>query len=216
MKLLVDLLPVILFFVVYKFYGDFVAAENSLCLSGDSFCIPGGDEGAIYAATIVAIVAAFIQTGAFWLKHRKFEQMHLITLGVLVLLGGATLAFQDELFIKWKPTIVNWLFAVAFLASHFIGEKTLVQRLMGQAVTLEPAVVWRQLNVAWVVFFVAAGLINIYVAYTFSTDFWVNFKLFGMTGLTFAFIIAQAMFLTRYMVEEQEQSSAEGEEGTQA
>lgn len=208
MKLLVDLLPVILFFVVYKFYGDFVSAEQALCLSGDNFCIPGGDEGAIYAATIVAIIAAFIQTALFWFKHRRFEQMHVITLGVLVLLGGATLAFQDELFIKWKPTIVNWLFAVAFLGSQFIGEKTFVQRLMEQAVTLEPLSVWRHLNMAWVVFFIISGLINLYVAYTFSTDFWVNFKLFGMTGLTFAFIIGQAVFLTRYMVEEVEEKES--------
>ena len=216
MKFLVDLLPVILFFVVFKFYGDFVAADSALCLTGQSFCIPGGDDGAIYAATIVAILAAFIQTFGFWLKNRRFEQMHLITLGVLALLGGATLLFQDELFIKWKPTIVNWLFAIAFLGSQFIGDKPLVQRFMGQAVVLEPATVWQKLNTVWVVFFVSIGLINIYVAYNYPTDVWVNFKLFGMMGLTFAFIIGQALFLTRYMVEEveeKESSTNQGEEG---
>jgi len=173
MKFLFDLFPILLFFLAYKLYD-------------------------IYVATAVAIGAAFVQTGAYWLKHRKFEKMHLITLGILVLFGGLTLALRDPLFIKWKPTVVNWLFGVSFLGSQFIGERTLVERMMGHAITA-PSPVWSRLNWAWTLFFVFMGLLNLYVAYNFSEDTWVNFKLFGMMGLTLVFVFAQAFYLSRYM-----------------
>ncbi len=180
MKFLFDLFPIILFFIAYKTYD-------------------------IYVATAVAIGAAMVQTGLYWLKHRKFEKMHVITLGILVVFGGLTLALHDPVFIKWKPTVVNWLFGAAFLASGFIGKTTLVERMMGHAIQA-PAPVWTRLNLAWVVFFLFMGLINLYVAFNFSEDTWVNFKLFGMMGLTLVFVFAQAFYLSRYMESQEEES----------
>ena len=178
MKFLFDLFPILLFFAAYKMYD-------------------------IYVATAVAIGAAFLQTGLFWLKHRRFEKMHVITLLILILFGGLTLALRDPVFIKWKPTVVNWLFGASFLGSQFIGERTLVERMMGHAITV-PGPVWRRLNVAWVLFFVAMGLLNLFVAYNYSEEAWVNFKLFGMMGLTLVFVFAQAFYLGRYMVPDEE------------
>lgn len=177
MKFLYDFFPILLFFIAYKMYG-------------------------IYAATVVAIVASIIQVGTFWLKHRRFENMHLVTLGLIVVLGGATLWLQDERFIKWKPTLVNWLFGLAFLGSQFIGKKPLVERMMSAAVQL-PNEIWGRLNLIWVIFFVFMGVANLYVVYNYDTDTWVNFKLFGMMGLTFAFVIAQAFYLARHMTEDE-------------
>lgn len=178
MKFLFDLFPIILFFAAYKMYD-------------------------IYVATAVAIGAAFLQTGLFWLKHRKFEKMHVITLAILVVFGGLTLILRDPVFIKWKPTVVNWLFGATFLASRFFGERTLIERMMGHAITV-PAPIWLRLNWAWVLFFLAMGIINIYVAYTYSEETWVNFKLFGMMGMTLVFVFAQAFYLGRYMETEEE------------
>ncbi|MDH3979792.1 MAG: septation protein A [Gammaproteobacteria bacterium] len=180
MKFLFDLFPIILFFIAYKTYD-------------------------IYVATAVAIGAAMVQTGLYWLKHRKFEKMHVITLGILIVFGGLTLALHDPVFIKWKPTVVNWLFGVAFLASSFIGKTTLVERMMGHAIEA-PAPVWTRLNLAWVMFFLFMGLINLYVAFNFSEDTWVNFKLFGMMGLTLVFVFAQAFYLSRYMESREDES----------
>ena len=174
MKFLFDLFPILLFFLAYKLYD-------------------------IYVATAVAIVAALLQTVLFRLKHRKFEKMHVITLGILILFGGLTLALRDPVFIKWKPTVVNWLFGVTFLGSRFIGKRTLVERMMSHAINA-PAPVWLRLNWAWIIFFIGMGLLNLYVAYNFSEDTWVDFKLFGMMGLTLLFVFGQAFYLSRHMV----------------
>jgi len=173
MKFLFDLFPIILFFVAYKMYD-------------------------IYVATAVAIAAAFVQTGLFWLKTRRFEKMHVITLGILIVFGGLTLALRDPVFIKWKPTVVNWLFAAAFVGARMFSKTSLIERMMGHAITV-PAAVWDRLNWAWVLFFVAVGIINLYVAFSYSEETWVNFKLFGMMGLTLVFVFAQAFYLGRYM-----------------
>ncbi len=180
MKLLFDLFPVILFFVAYKAAG-------------------------IYVATAVAIAASFIQVGLYWLKRRRFETMHLVSLGLIAVFGGATLLLQDPVFIKWKPTILNWLFAAVFVGSQFVGEKPLVQRLMGHAVQV-PDFAWRRVNLLWAAFFVLSGVANLFVAFNYSEDTWVNFKLFGLMGMTFVFIIAQSFYLARFMVEETEEA----------
>lgn len=172
MKFLFDFFPILLFFIAFKTYG-------------------------IYVATAVAIAAGFIQSGLYWYKHRRFEKMHIITLILLVVFGGATLILQDEMFIKWKVSVVNWLFGVVFLGSQFVGKKNIIERMMGSNISL-PAPVWRNLNMAWSLFFVALGFLNLYVIYNFDTDTWVDFKLFGMTGLTIAFVIAQSVYLMRH------------------
>jgi len=176
MKILLDFLPVIVFFAVYKFTND------------------------ILLATAVLIPATLLQMLYSWRVQGKIEKMQLVTLVLVVLLSGATLAFQDKAFIQWKPTIVNWLFAVGFLATQFIGDKTVVERLMGSSMEL-PKGIWSRLNLAWVAFFIAVGIVNLYVAYNFSEEIWVDFKLFGMLGLTILFIILQGLYIAKHAKE---------------
>jgi intracellular septation protein len=172
MKLLIDFFPILLFFISYKFFG-------------------------IYVATGVAIGTSFIQVGWHWIRNRKFEMMQVVTLIILVVLGGATLTLHNELFIKWKPTAINWIFATVFLCSH-LTKTTIIQRLMQQNISL-PRNIWQRLNFSWVVFFFLTGLANIYVVYHFDTNTWVNFKLFGLLGLTILFVILQAIFLAKHV-----------------
>jgi len=177
MKFLFDFFPILLFFVAYKLYGIFVA-------------------------TAVAIAASFVQVGLHWIKHRRFENMHLVTLALIVVFGGLTLFLQDEAFIKWKPTVINWLFAIVFLASQFVGKKTLVERMMGAKLELS-ACVWSRLNMGWSLFFIFLGAVNLYVFTYYDTDTWVNFKLFGLMGLTLVFLVGQSFYLMRHIVIEE-------------
>jgi intracellular septation protein len=217
MKLLVDFFPILLFFVAYKLQG-------------------------IYVATGVAIAASAAQVGWGWWRRGKVETMHLATLVLLVVFGGLTIALRDPIFVMWKPTLVNWLFAAVFLGSQWVGERTLIERLMAHAIEV-PRAIWQRLNLAWVLFFVFSGLANLYVVYFWSGFFearealiaatgqegvdladcaerfsgavlglctdahareevWVNFKLFGMMGLTILFVIAQAFYLARHIKDE--------------
>ena len=173
MKFLYDFFPILLFFVAYKLYD-------------------------IYVATAVAIAAAAIQTLAFWLKHRRFEKMHLVTFFLLLVFGGLTIFLHDPTFIKWKPTVINWLFAAVFIGSHWIGDRPLVERMMSHAIKAERPV-WLRLSWMWIVFFSGIGLLNLYVAYNYSEATWVNFKLFGIMGLTLAFALVQAVYMARHM-----------------
>ena len=154
------------------------------------------------------IVATIVQVGFNWFRHHKVEKMHLITLLLVLLFGGLTLYLQDPLFLKWKPTVVNWLFAVVFIGSHFIGGTTLVERMMSKSVALPPPI-WIRLNLAWTLFFVIMGTVNLYVAFSFSEATWVNFKLFGMLGMTALFIIGQAFYLARFMAEPEQNTTPE-------
>jgi intracellular septation protein len=181
MKLLYDFFPVLLFFVTYKLYDD-------------------PTEG-ILAATAVIIVATCAQVAITWLRERRVQRMHLVTLALVVTLGGITLLLEDEIYVKWKPTAVNWLFAAAFLASQFIGRKNLVRRIMESKVEL-PDLIWTRLNLGWVSFFLFLGAVNLYVVYNYDTDTWVNFKLFGLVGLTVVFVFAQAVYLMRHVSDE--------------
>jgi intracellular septation protein len=175
MKLLFDFFPILLFFVAYKFAD-------------------------IYVATAVAIAASFIQVGISWFRSHKVEPMHLVTLAIIVVFGGLTLYLQNEMFIKWKPTVINWLFGVVFLSSQVFGEKTMIERMLGANMSL-PAMVWRRLNLSWSTFFIVLGGVNVFVLYSFDTNTWVNFKLFGMLGLTFVFVLLQSFYLSRHMTE---------------
>ena len=175
MKLLFDFFPILLFFIAYK------AAD-------------------IYVATAVAIAATFLQVGISWLKTRTVATMQLVTLVILVVFGGLTLYLHDEQFIKWKPTVINWLFGATFLVSHIFGDRTAIERMLGTSMTL-PQVVWRRLNLGWIIFFLSLGGANLYVMSHFDRDAWVNFKLFGMLGLTLLFIVLQSFYLSRYLAE---------------
>jgi intracellular septation protein len=172
MKLLVDFFPIILFFVAFKFFG-------------------------IYIATTVAMSTCFIQVGWQWFKHHKVDMLQIVTLVLITVLGTATLLLHNELFIKWKPTAINWIFAAIFLGSH-LTKQTIMQRLMSNNISL-PTNVWTRLNLSWVIFFFITGLVNIYVVYHFDTNTWVNFKLFGVLGMTVAFVVLQAIYLSRYI-----------------
>jgi intracellular septation protein len=173
MKLLFDFLPLLLFYIAFKFYG-------------------------IYIATAVLMAVSFLQIGVYWLKHRRFEKLPLITLAMVLLFGGITLAFHDDMFIKWKFSVLYWLLALCFLGSQFIGQKNLMQRMLDKQITL-PVQVWRRVNQSWALFFLAMGFVNVYVMYHFSTNAWVNFKFFGAFGLTVAFLIAQFVYMSRYL-----------------
>ena len=173
MKFIADFFPILLFFGAYHLYD-------------------------IYVATAVAVVAAFVQVGYQYLRHHQVPTMHWVTLGLLVVFGGLTLLLRDPTFIKWKPTVVNWLFAAAFLVAPLVTSRTLIERLMSHAVTL-PDFAWRRLNVAWIIFFFVLGALNLFVAYRFEETVWVNFKLFGLMGLTLLFAVAQGFYLVRHM-----------------
>ncbi|MCK5336505.1 MAG: septation protein A [Gammaproteobacteria bacterium] len=168
-------------------------------------------------ATGVAIVASFIQVGGYWLKTRSVEKMHIFSLALITILGGITIAFGDPAFIQWKPTVLNWVFAAAFLISQYVGKRSLVHRMMSAQISL-PEAIWARLNMSWVVFFIVSGLANLYVAFYYAVeldektrmDTWVNFKLFGLLGLTFIFVIAQALYLARYMAPEEDTEEKEG------
>ena len=175
MKLLFDFFPILLFFIAYKLFD-------------------------IYVATAVAIGATFLQIGFSWFKTRKVATMQWVTLAVILVFGGLTLYLHDEQFIKWKPTVINWLFGAAFLVSQVFGEQTAIERMLGSNLTL-PKPVWRRLNLLWVSFFLVMGSANLYVMSHFDRDTWVNFKLFGMLGLTLVFIVLQSFYLSRYMTE---------------
>jgi intracellular septation protein len=170
MQLLVDFIPLIAFFVA------FVAFD-------------------LYVATATIIVVTALQIAYQWFRHRKVNKMLLIS-GVLVaVLGGITLALRNPVFLQWKLTVVNWLFAAGFLGSQIFGSKTFTERIMGHAVELEPAM-WRQLNTMWVVNFAVIGALNLYVMYNFDLQIWVYFKTFGMIGLTVLTAVGQALWIS--------------------
>ena len=173
MKFLFDLFPVILFFVAFKLFG-------------------------IYTATAVAIAATFVQIGWVWYRRRKVDNMLWVSLGVIVVFGGATLLLHDETFIKWKPTVLYWLFGAALLIADFGFRRNLIRAMMEKQMAL-PDAVWRKLLLSWVGFFAMMGALNLYVAFNFSTDAWVNFKLFGGMGLMLGFVLLQALVLAKHV-----------------
>jgi intracellular septation protein len=183
MKFLFDLFPVILFFAAYKF-GD------------------------IYIATGVAIAATFAQIGWVHFRHGKVDKMLWVSLGLIVVFGGATLFLRDPTFIKWKPTILYWVFATVLLGSALLLKKNLIRSMLEQQVQL-PDSLWMKLNLAWVAFFAAMGALNLHVAFNYSESDWVNFKLFGGMGLMLAFIVAQGLVLAKYIPEEKSEDTKE-------
>jgi len=173
MKFLFDLFPVILFFIVFKFAG-------------------------IYAATAVAIAATIAQILWVKLRHGKVDGMLIASGAIIIIFGGATLLLHDENFIKWKPTILYWCFAIALAISHLFFKKNLIRSVMEKQISMAN-VLWTRLNYAWALFFTGLGFLNLYIAYNYTTDTWVDFKLFGTMGLMFAFIIGQTLLLNKHM-----------------
>lgn len=200
MKILFDLLPVILFFVAYKIAGGNQAFAHELASRwlGDGIAVT---QAPILLATAVAILATIAQIGWVWMRHRKVDTMLWISLGIIVVFGGATLFFHNPTFIKWKPTALYWLFGGTLTVSAVIFRRNLIRKMLEAQVRL-PEPVWGRLNFAWAGFFILMGFLNLYVAYTFSEETWVNFKLFGGLGLMLLFVLGQGFYLSRHIQEE--------------
>ncbi|EOC1287241.1 septation protein A [Cronobacter muytjensii] len=177
MKQLLDFLPLIVFFVVYKLHDIFWAT----------------------AALIVATALAVIYS---WYKYRKVEKMTLVTFVLVAVFGGLTIYFHNAEFIKWKVTIIYALFAGALLIGQWVMKKPLIQSMLGKEIAL-PAQAWSRLNLAWAMFFIFCGLLNIYVAFWLPEAVWMNFKVFGIPGLTLVFTLLSGVYIYRHMPQEE-------------
>lgn len=183
MKFLFDIFPVILFFIAFKFFG-------------------------IFAATAVAMIATIAQIIYVKLRHGTVDKMLLMSGVIITVFGGATLLLKDPKFIQWKPTILYWLFTAGMLGSQLLFNKNPIRSLMEKQISL-PDLVWSKLNIAWALLFLALGFLNLYVAYNYSQDIWVDFKLFGITGIMFLFIILQTVFISKYLPKEEPNGGSE-------
>ena len=208
MKFLFDLFPVILFFGTYKYGESHQEWAHGLVTQFLGGLIAGGavpaDQSAILLATAVAIVATFLQIGYLLVRGRKVDGMLWLSLGVIVVAGGATIYFHDDTFIKWKPTILYWAFALALLVAQVFYRKNLMRTVMEASVKL-PDPVWSRVGYTWIACFFAMGLLNLLMAFVvFRTDTsaWVSFKLFGFTGIFFAFVLVQTLMLSKHIEED--------------
>lgn len=186
MKQFIDFIPLLLFFIVYKI------EPRAVDILGNSYML-----GGIFSATAMLIISSVVVYGILFVKQGKLEKSQWLTLIACLVFGSLTLAFHSETFLKWKAPVVNWLFALAFAGSHFIGDRPLIQRIMGHALSL-PQPIWTRLNIAWIIFFLFCGAANLYVAFTYQ-EFWVDFKVFGSLGMTLLFLIGQGLFLAKHM-----------------
>ncbi|MDR2165548.1 MAG: septation protein A [Zoogloeaceae bacterium] len=198
MKLFFDLFPVILFFVTFKLMGHY--PEQATEWAGRLFGQTTPDQAPILIATLVVIAATFVQIAWVFRRHGKVERMLWISLALVTVFGGMTLVFHDETFIKWKPTVLYWVMAGS-MGTAVLFKKNAIRLMMQDKLDL-PEPVWFRLNMFWIAFFVFMGIANLCVARAFSTETWVNFKLFGGMGLMFVFAIAQGFYLARFMKEE--------------
>lgn len=203
-KFLFDLFPVIIFFIAYKL-GDANPEATRQILQQIGLPQPTGinEKPGIYLATFVAIIASAAQILWVKLRGKKVETMLWVSMGIILVFGSATLWLHDESFIKWKPTVLYWVFAGAIFGAALFG-RNLIRGLMNAQLEL-PEVAWSRLNLSWGGFFATMGLVNLWVAFNYSTDAWVNFKLFGSMGLMLVFVIAQGMMLSKYMDKEENQ-----------
>ena len=204
MKLLFDLFPVILFFVVFKLTGANPEAAQAFGSHYLSALVSGGEvslaQAPILLATAVAIIATVAQIGWLLVRRKKVDNMLWVSFVIIAVFGGATIYFHDEQFIKLKPTVLYWCFSAALLLSPILFKKNLIKSMIGAQLDL-PEPVWRKLNLAWGLFFLVMGALNLYIGANFPLAFWVNFKLFGFLGLMLVFVIGQSLFLSRYIKE---------------
>ena len=202
MKLLFDFLPIALFFGIFKYAEGHTAWAAQFATQSLGFLVSGGvvgpKEAPVLLATVVVIAATALQIVVVKLRGKKVDLMLWISFVLVALLGGATIFFHNEDFIKWKPTGLYWAAGTALLVAQTIFKKNGIKALMGSQLEL-PAPVWAKLNSAWALFFLAMGALNLWVAYNYPTAVWVNFKLFGILGLMLVFAIGQAFFLSKYL-----------------
>lgn len=204
MKLLFDLFPVILFFVAYKVGNSYPEAAASLAASVLGGLAADGQvpasQAPILLATAVAILASLLQVGYRLARRQKVEAMLWLSLGVIVVFGGATIWLHDETFIKWKPTILYWLFGAILLGGRLFSGRNLLRSVLGEQIAVAPAI-WERMLWVWILFFAAIGIVNLVVAFNFPTETWVNFKLFGLLGITLLFTLGIGLWLARHMKE---------------
>jgi intracellular septation protein len=202
MKFFFDFLPVILFFGTFKYAEARTEVAAAFATEHLGFLVSGGvvgtEEAPVLLATLVVIVATLLQVGVQLARGKKVDVMLWVTFGLVVVLGGATIWFHNATFIKWKPSVLYWVMGLGFWLSQAIFRKNLLQSLMGEQLEL-PAAIWQRLNLAWVAFFALMGVLNLYVAYSFSTSTWASFKAFGATGLMLVFMVAQGFYLSRHL-----------------
>ena len=196
MKLLFDLFPVILFFVAFKYSekNPELAASWVASLMGSATVDP--KIAPILLATVVVILATIAQIIWVAFRHGKVDKMLWVSLVLVVVFGGMTLVFQDESFIKWKPTILYWVFAGSMGFAALVMKKNAIKAMLGEQLTL-PEPVWTKVNLSWIAFFVVMGFLNLIIAFNFPTDIWVNFKLFGGMGLMLVFVLGQGFLLSK-------------------
>jgi intracellular septation protein len=201
-KFLFDLFPIILFFIAYKLGTSFPTEAAAMASSYLGVFVADGmipaDQAPILLATALAIVASLAQVGWLMARGRKVDAMLWLSVGVIIVFGGATIWLHDEIFIKWKPTILYALFAVILAAGRLFWRRNFIQSLLGHQIDLPPPV-WEKLMWTWVAFFVVVGVLNLWVAFNFPTDTWVNFKLFGLMGLTLVFTLGIGFWLSRHI-----------------
>lgn len=200
MKLLFDLFPIILFFAAYQF-GSANPDSAQTILSSLGIALSNSVKPGVFLATLVAIAATVGQLAWVWFRHRKIDTMLWVSFGLIVVFGGATLFLQDENFIKWKPTVLYWLFALALGLGPVFFERNIIRLMMEKQISL-PDTIWQRLNLGWAGFFTFMGAANLFVAFRFSTDTWVNFKMFGTLGLMLVFIVLQSLYLSRHIEEQ--------------
>lgn len=198
-KIFFDLFPIILFFLAFKLAGSHPDQAGAFA-HAIHYTATDLKQLPILLATAVAILATMLQIGWVWLRHGKVDTMLWVSLALISVLGGATLLFQDPTFIKWKPTVLYWLFAVVLAVSQLLFKKNLIRSMMQQAQLELPESIWIKLNYSWVIFFALMGVLNLYVANNYSLESWVDFKLFGTTAIMFAFILGQGLVLSKYVV----------------
>jgi len=202
MKILFDFLPILLFFGAFKYGESHKDWAASFASQHFGFIVSGGlvgpNEAPVLLATLVVIFATLAQIAFLLARGKKIDLMLWVSLALVTVLGGATIWFHSDTFIKWKPSVLYWVMALSLLVSQLVFQKNLLKTLIGAQIEL-PDNIWQRLNLAWVTFFVLMGVLNLYVAYTFSTDTWVNFKLFGGIGLMLAFTVAQGLYLSRHI-----------------
>lgn len=204
MKILFDLLPIILFFVTFKWAEGHKELAAQWLTEHLGFAVSGGVVGVTEAptllATVVVVAATVLQILVLKALRKPVDKMLWAGLVIVLVLGGLTLYFHDERFIKWKPTLVYWLMALGFLITEIVLKRKMLRQMMGGQMDA-PDAVWRNLGWAWVLFFAAMGVLNLYVAFNFSTDVWVNFKMWGSLGLTLVFTLAQGVYLNKHMTQ---------------
>lgn len=202
MKILLDFLPIVLFFLTFNQAEKRPDEAAALATDWFGFMVSGGavgpKEAPVLLATVVVILATMLQVVYLKVRGQKVDTMLWVSLGLVTVLGGATIYFHSDTFIKWKPSVLYWVMALAFWLSPILAGKNLLKLMMGEQIAL-PAFVWRNLNVAWIVFFALMGVLNLWIAYSFDTSTWVTFKSFGGMGLMLVFMVAQGFYLNRHL-----------------